>query len=147
MASSIRTCEFLYFKSYHPFVDGQTLKDELIKHDEIVVTKVVHALTFMYVQTNRQMIPSYLSFFFGACYDSWKTKPRLGRLLMRDTENEHGESLGGRSATGFGEPPPPRKGLANATPKQKIAKTPMMPKWDPLDRARAEVTPPLASVI
>ena len=64
------TCEFFDFKSYHPFVDGQTLKDELIKYGEMVVTKVVHALTSMYVQTNHQMIPPYLAHFFGACYDS-----------------------------------------------------------------------------
>ena len=43
------TCEFLYFTSYHPFVDGETPKNELINYHEMVVTKVVHALTFKYV--------------------------------------------------------------------------------------------------
>ena len=62
----------MYFKSYHPFVDKGILKDELIKYDEMVVTKVLHALTFVYVQTNRKMMPPYLSDFFGACYVSWK---------------------------------------------------------------------------
>jgi hypothetical protein len=38
----------------------------------MVVTKVLHALTFVYVQTNRKMMPPYLSDFFGACYVSWK---------------------------------------------------------------------------
>ena len=48
---------------------------------------------------------------------------------MRNTEDEDGESLDGRSAAGFGEPPPRRKGWAGATSKQKIVKTPMKPKW------------------
>ena len=69
----------------------------------ITRTRGAHALTFMYVQTNRQMMPPYLANFFRACYDSWKTKQRPGWLLMRNTEDEHGESLDGRSATGFGE--------------------------------------------
>jgi len=48
------TYEFLYFRSYHPYVDGEkTLQDHLIKYDEMVVTKVVHALTFLYVQADR----------------------------------------------------------------------------------------------
>ena len=110
------TYEFLYFRSYHPYVDGEkTLQDHLIKYDEMVVTKVVHALTFLYVQANRQMMQPYLSFYFGACCDLWKTKERPSWLLMRDTSDEHGESVAGQSAAGFGEPPPPPKGLACGT--------------------------------
>ena len=136
------TCEFVYFKSYHPFVDGETLKDELIKYDEMVVTKVVHALTFKYVQTSRQMMPPYLSFFFGAYYEIWKTKQRPGWLLMRDTDDEQGESHDSRSAAGFGEPPPPLKGLAGATPKGKKVKKPVKRKWDPGTRYGSSTSPP-----
>ena len=103
---------------------------------------MVYALTFKYVQTSRGMMPPYLSFFFGACYETWQKKVRLGWLLMRYTEDEHGESPHGRSATGFGEPPPPPKGLSGATPKQKNVKKPMKPKWDPLNRI-GDILPPL----
>ena len=117
------TYEFLYFRSYHPFVNGEkTLEDGLIKYEEMVVTKVVHVLTFKYAQKNRWLMPAYLAFFFGACYEIWKTKERPGWLLMRDTEDEHCESPHGRSAAGFGEPPPPPKGLAGATPKPRRAR-------------------------
>ena len=90
------------------------------------------------------MMPPYLSFFFfGACYEIWKTKERPGWLLLRDTEDEHGESGAGRSAAGFGEPPPPPpKGLAGATPKGKEVKKPVKPKWDPLNRIVGMVPPP-----
>ena len=65
------------------------------------------------------MMPAYLSLFFGACYENWKLKETPGWVLIRDTVDKHGESGAGRSAAGFGEPPPPPKGLAGATPKGK----------------------------
>ena len=49
----------LVLKCYHPFVDKEVRKDELIKYDEMVVAKVLHALMFVYVQTNRQMMQPY----------------------------------------------------------------------------------------
>ena len=68
----------------------------------MVVSKVVYALTFKYVQKKRRMTPAYLSFFFDKCYEIWKTKERPDWLLIRDTEDEHGESGAGRSVAGFG---------------------------------------------
>ena len=127
----------MYFRSYQPFADGdrtQPLEDGNIKYDEMVVTKVVYALSFQYVQKYFRMMPLYLAAFFGACYDHWALKERPGWLLMRDSADEHSESLDGRSAAGFGEPQPPPKGLAGATPKGKKAKKPVKPKWDPLNR-------------
>ena len=101
--------EFVYFCSYHPFADGdrsQTLEDGNIKYDEMVVTKVVYALTFQYVQKDRKMMPLYLAAFFGACYDHLKLKETPGWVLIRNSADEHEESGADRSAAGFGEPPP-----------------------------------------
>ena len=126
----MHTYEFLYFRSHHPFVDGEkTLDDGLIKYDEMVVIKGVHALTFKYVQKTRRMMPAYLAFFFNACYEVWNSKERPGWLLIRGTVYEHGgESPHGRSVAGFGEPPPPPKGLAGATPKGKKDKKQVKPE-------------------
>ena len=54
-------------------------------------------------------------------------------MLIRGTVDVHGESGSGRSAAGFGEPPPPPKGLAGATPKGKKGKNKVKPMWDPLN--------------
>ena len=107
----------MYFRSHHPFVDGEALKDELIKYDEMAVTKVLHALTFVCVHQDRQMMPPYLAEFFGACCDNWRTTPRPPWLLVRDREDsgevEHSESEGARTAAGLGEPPE-KKSIAGA---------------------------------
>ena len=70
----------------------------------------------------------------------------LRRMLQQledeaEAEEEHGESDGERSATGFGEPQPPRKGLAGATPKAKKVKKPVKQKWDPLNRKVGQLSP------
>ena len=138
----------MYFSSYHPFADGdktRTLVDGKFKYGEMVVTKVAYALTFKYVQKDHRMMKLYLSSFFCAYYDNRKMKETTGWVLIRGTVDVHGESGAGQSAAGFGEPPPPPKGLAGVTPKGKKGKNKVKPTWDPLNRI-VDMPPPSGHV-
>ena len=140
----MHTYEFLYFRSHHPFVDGERLRLSTTGSSSTTRWWSPRGCTRSRSSTcrrTRRMMPAYLAFFFGACYEVWNTKERPGWLLIRDTEDEHGESPHGRSVAGFGEPPPPPKGLAGATPKGKKDKKPVKPEWDPLNRI-VDMLPP-----